>query len=121
MSAAKDPLEDLALALYYRVAELLKAGKNRDQIIYEMGLQGVKRETVEMMLERLKVSQRNVERRRGWTNVFVGAVILFLSLGLTFGWFGLPYVGGLAIIPALIALAAGAYWFVRGLLQVAGW
>lgn len=114
-------MQQLALALYYRVAELLKAGKTREQIIYEMGVQGVKRETVERMLDRLHQSQRNVQRRTGRTHVFIGAIISLLALGLTFGWFGLPYANGFAIFPTLIALGIGGYWLVRGLFEVAGW
>lgn len=121
MTDPKDPMQELALALYYRVAELLKAGKTREQIIYEMGIQGVRRETVERMLERLGQSQRNVQRRQGGVHVAIGAVITVLALGLTFGWFGLPYANGLAIFPALLALGIGGYWLVRGLFEVAGW
>lgn len=115
-----DPMQDLALALYYRVAELMKNGKTRDQIITELGLQGVNRETVEMMLGRLKQSQRNVEKRRGRLNVVVGLVLIGIAGGMIFGWFGIPLANSLAVIPAYVALAIGGYWLVRGVFQVMG-
>jgi hypothetical protein len=113
-----DPMQDLALALYYRVAELVKAGKTREQIIAQMGLQGVRKETVEMMLDRLAASRRNMEKRRGRLSIAVGGLITLLALGLLFGWFGLPVANDLAFLPAMIALGVGGYWLVRGMLDV---
>ncbi len=113
-----DPMQDLALALYYRVAELVKAGKTREQIIAQMGLQGVRKETVEMMLDRLAASRRNVEKRRGRLSIAVGGLITLLALGLLFGWFGLPVANDRACLPAMVALGVGGYWLVRGMLDV---
>lgn len=120
-SEPRDPYQDLALALYYRVAELVKAGKTREQIIYEMGRQGVKRDTVEKMLARLAESQRSVQRQQGWRHIVLGGVVTFVALGLTFGIFGFAPANALAIFPTLVALAIGGYWLVRGLFEVAGW
>jgi len=118
---APDPYQDLALALYYRVAELVKDGKTRDQIIYEMGLKGVRRDTVERMLERLAQSQRSVQRQRGWRHLVLGGVITTAALGLTFGLFGFAPANALAIFPTLVGLGVGGYWVVRGIFEVAGW
>ncbi len=117
----RDPYHDLALALYYRVAELVKAGKTRDQIIYEMGLQGVKRDTVEKMLARLADSQRSVQRQQGWRHVVLGGAVTLAALGLTFGIFGFAPANALAIFPTLVGLGIGGYWLVRGVFEVAGW
>lgn len=119
MTTPKNPLEDAALALYYRAAELLKAGKRQEEVIWELTKQGVKRETAQKMLARIAESQRRVEVRQGWRNVFVGGVLTFFALGLTFGWFGFAPANGLAIFPTLAGLGAGCYWLVRGLLQLA--
>lgn len=117
----QDPYQDLALALYYHMAELVKAGKTREQIVYEMGLKGVKRDTVEKMLARLEASQRSVQRQQGWRHIALGGVVTFIALGLTFGLFGFAPANAIAIFPTLIALAIGGYWLVRGLLEIAGW
>lgn len=111
-----DPYQDLALAVYYHVAELLKSGRSHEQIITELGLQGVKRETVETMIQRLGVSQLAYDRRRATSNLLVGLALTLLALGLIFGWFGLPYVTGVALFPALVALGVGGYWLVKGAL-----
>lgn len=117
----RDPYHDLALALYYHVAELVKAGKTRDQIIYEMGLQGVKRDTVEKMLARLADSQRSVQRQQGWRHVALGGVVMLAALGLTFGIFGFVPANALAIFPTLVGLGVGVYWLARGVFEVVGW
>jgi hypothetical protein len=109
------------LALYYRVAELVKDGKTRDQIIYEMGLKGVRRDTVERMLERLAQSQRSVQRQQGWRHLALGGAITLMALGLTFGLFGFAPANALAIFPTLVGLGIGGYWIVRGVFEVVGW
>lgn len=119
MSDPKNPLEDVALALYYRAAELLKAGLREEEVITELVKQGIKRETAQKMMLRLAESQRRVEVRHGRRNVFVGGVLTFFALGLTFGWFGFSPANGIAIFPTLAGLGVGCYWLARGVLQVA--
>lgn len=117
-STGKTPMEEAALAMYYHVAQQLKAGKTQEDIITELEAKGIKRETAHIMLERLAQSQRNVEARDGKRNVAIGMCISLISGGLAFGWLGLPYDGGLPVLPALAGLGIGLYWLARGALQI---
>jgi hypothetical protein len=122
-----DPGKDFAMALYYRVAELMKAGKTKEQIIYELGMQGVKRDQVEKMMSDLskrideryeEAVQRKSVRGEAFSHILIGLVLCFFGFGLTFGWFGFVPAGPLAIYPTLLGVAAGLYWLVKGLLKL---
>ncbi|GEM_PF-2890557 len=113
----KSPLEATALALYYQAAVLIKEGKTDEDVIAELGKLGIPPETAQMMLDRINVSRRNVEKVSGRRNLGAGIVTVLITCSLLFGWFGVQ-ITGIGGVLVLLLLCGGLYLVWRGLLQL---
>ena len=115
----RTPMENAALALYYHAAQMIKAGKSREEIITELTSKGINRDTVENMLTKLDQSRANVARRSGYRNAAFGGVLTIFALLPILGIF-IPQVTGVAFTVAAILLVIGLFVLVRGVLQIIG-
>jgi len=115
----RSPLENAALALYYHVAQMIKAGKSREDIITELVRQGVNRETAESMLDRLDKSRAKVARQNGYRNAFIGIVVTTMGL-LPIAGILVPRAEGGTLFAAVIILGCGVFALGRGLMQITG-
>lgn len=114
----RSPMEEAALALYYHAAEMIKAGKNRQEIEQHLiENKGLKPETARLMLDKLDVSRANVARRSGYRNLIMG-ILLILAVLIMF------FTGTQESLPSLVlelVLALfGARLILRGGLQITG-
>lgn len=110
-------MEQLALALYYRAAEMMKEGKSGEEIVQWLIEKGVRPATAERMLARLQVSRRNVTHRAGRYNVVAGVLICALGLAIAGDVILVPTSTLLRIV-SLLAVIPGVYIILRGTLQL---
>ena len=112
----EDNEKDFALALYYHIAEMIKAGKSHAEIEAALERQGVRRDTARQMLAKLEASRSNVTRRHGRRNIWLGGSIatagVIMLVVLTQGN---PTLG--PQITGWLLFAGGIVWMLRGLLQ----
>lgn len=115
----RSPMEDAAIALYYHVAQRIKEGKSRQDIMSELTQLGIQPQTAEAMLNKLDESRANVARRNGYRNALMGAVISGLALLPIFG-IGIAAAQGPALALAVFILGGGLIVLIRGLMQITG-
>lgn len=113
-----NPMEDVALALYYHVARRIKEGKSHELIVEELVEQGISAETAQNMLRKLDQSRSNVAQRNGYRNAGVGVVLIPLMIFLIGGFGIIEPVAGLRLGLVVIMLAGGVFLLGRGLLQI---
>jgi uncharacterized membrane protein len=112
-------METAALAVYYHAAQMIKAGKSREEIITDLIEKGISRETANNMLDKLDESRANVARNRGYRNLFLGVVLIVLMILPIFGLI-VPQVTGTALGVAVLILGCGFFAAVRGIMQIIG-
>lgn len=112
-------MEQVAYALYYHAAEMIKAGKSREEIVEALVQKGVKQQTARNMLDKLGDARVLVARRAGRRNVALGLIIAVLGLSLVLGAFG-PALTGVSLIIAWAAVIFGSGWLIRGMMQITG-
>jgi hypothetical protein len=115
----RTPMENAALALYYHAAQLIKAGKSRDEIITELTSKGINRDTAENMLNKLDKSRANVARQHGLRNMALGGAVSVLAALPLLGIL-VPAVTGTAFGVAVLLLGIGLFILGRGILQIIG-
>ena len=115
----RTPMENAALALYYHAAQMIKAGKAREEIITDLIGKGINRETAENMLDKLNQSRGNVARQSGYRNAALGAAVSILAALPILGIL-VPQVTGTAFGVAVLLLGIGLVILVRGVLQIVG-
>lgn len=109
-------MESAALAVYFHAAEMIKAGRSRDEIIQQLMKQGLSYDTAVTVLDKLAQSQVNVARRSGKRNILTGGTIVVFTVLAMLG-IGVEQITGLALIPVILILIGGLFVLGRGLLQ----
>lgn len=107
-------MEEAALALYYRAAEMIKSGLSSEEVEKRLIESGVRADTAHTIMERLGKARTNVTRQSGRRNLLVGAVLMGLAL------MTLVFSSG-DTISMMLAIATGVigiFWLIRGVQQI---
>lgn len=116
MNSSPGSEKEFALALYYHIAEMIKAGRTHAEIEAALVKQGMPLATAQQMLARLEASRAKVTRRNGRRNILIGAGIALLGLLLSSGVLG-PTSSTAAHLFAWGLVLGGSIWLLRGLIQ----
>lgn len=115
----RSTMENAALALYYHAAQMIKEGKSDEEVLQDLVSKGVNPETAANMLKKLNESRSNVAQRRGYRNVFSGAVLIILMIFPVFG-IGMQQVYDVTLGIALLIMGCGIFVLGRGIMQITG-
>lgn len=108
-------MEEAALALYYRAAEMIKSGLSPNEVEQRLIDSGIRADTARTIVERLGESRINVTHQSGRRNLTVGAVLMALALVmLVFAADGDTATRVLSVLTGVI----GLFWLLRGVQQI---
>ncbi len=115
-------MQQAAIALYYHAAQMIKAGKSREEIerhlIHD---KGIKPQTARNMLDKLNESRANVARRAGYRNIIMAVLVLMLGITILTGIGGDGSgATGIRQFVAMLIIVAGGMFGVRALMQIFG-
>ena len=110
-------MEQLAMALYYSAATMMKDGKSHEEIVQWLIQKGVKPDTAERMMVKLQQSRVNVTRRSGQRKVVAGILLCGIGLILTTG-IVFPDITEIGRLLAALSILPGGYLLLRGIQQI---